>query len=108
MTKCILFTEPDGALTVVHPVEPRTEFESEGEYLSRIAAKAIPPGVAWRAVDVSELPASRTDRGAWRDHGADAGVKVCPARKAAIVAAQAAEVNRKRAELGLPAMPDKQ
>lgn len=78
----IIYTRPDGGLSVVHPVinthtvsistgevvpvpETLTEAEAEQRAWDRLPKDAINP----RWADASELPTDRTFRNAWKDTG---------------------------------------
>ena len=72
----IIYTRPDGGLSVVHPVintypkrEEITEEEAEQRSWDRLPKDAINP----RFVGESEIPTDRAFRNAWEDNG---GVKV--------------------------------
>lgn len=70
MNKRIVFAGPDGVAAIVHPVEQPGADELEADYLARIAAGAVPDGVAWQAIDVAAVSRDRTFRNAWRVVGA--------------------------------------
>ena len=66
----IIYTRPDGGLSVVHPVintHPRregiTETEAEQRAWNKLPKDAINP----RWIDVAEIPTDRTFRNAWKD-----------------------------------------
>lgn len=76
--KCLTYTNADGGLSIVHPVA--RDGETEAETLARVAARSVPPGVAYSIVDVGSLPARRF-RGAWRHGGGRIRVDVSAARE---------------------------
>ena len=67
----IIFTRPDGGLSVVHPVRNTlgetltTDAEIEQRAWDKLPADAINP----QLVDASVIPADRTFRNAWKDEG---------------------------------------
>lgn len=77
MAKVIVWTRPDGGVSVTIPVDSQGAGETEQAWLNRIAAKAqadgaIPAG--WtRAgdVDASSLPSSRQFRNSWQWSGSN-------------------------------------
>lgn len=64
----IIYTRPDGGLTVVHPAkEAKLDTETEAEFVARIAAKDVPSdAVNVQFVDESVIPTDRTFRNAWK------------------------------------------
>ena len=68
----IIYTRPDGGLSVVHPVRNTigetltTDAEIEQRAWDKLPAEAITP----RWADASEIPVDRTFRNAWKDGGA--------------------------------------
>lgn len=69
MAKVIIFTRPVvGGIAVVYPLGQQ-EGESEQDWLARVAAKSVPEGVSWRAVELAELPSDHTLSHAWIDNG---------------------------------------
>jgi hypothetical protein len=71
MNKRILYTNADGGVSVIVPApDAQLEGETENDFLARVAAGAVPEGVPFSIVDVSEVPADRTFRNAWRKSGA--------------------------------------
>lgn len=53
----IIYTNNEGGLSVIHPT---------GELsIEEVAAKDVPPGVAYEMVEDSAIPSDRTFRGAW-------------------------------------------
>lgn len=71
----IIFTGPDGVLSVVHPVRNTlgetltTDAEIEQRAWDKLPEDAINP----QFVDETEIPTDRTFRNAWKDEG---GIKV--------------------------------
>jgi len=72
----IIFSRPDGGLSVVHPVinthgeaDDFTEDQAEQRAWDKLPANAINP----RWIDAADIPADRTFRDAWEDND---GVKV--------------------------------
>ena len=71
----IIFTDSDGALSVVHPVRNTlgetltTDAEIEQRAWDKLPKDAINP----QFVDEAEIPTDRTFRNAWKDEG---GIKV--------------------------------
>jgi len=64
--KRIIYTKPDGSVSVVIPAPMVDETENEEQYISRIAAKDVPASATnVRIVDESEIPQDRTFRSAW-------------------------------------------
>lgn len=97
--KCIIYTRADGALAVVHPADAQREGETEGDWLARIAARSVPAGTPWRAIDTSELPADTgdADRAGWVDSGTS--VTVDPTKAAAAALALLTKIRTEAAEL---------
>ena len=91
MASVIVYTRPEGGVAVVTPLG-RLDDEAEADWLSRVAALAVPAGVAWRAVDESALPSDRAQPETWTDDGAT--VTVDPARVAALAAAARAATRK--------------
>lgn len=67
--KKIIYTRPDGGISVVHPVintapelEPITEAEAEERAWNKLPSDAINP----RFVNETEIPSDRTFRNAWK------------------------------------------
>lgn len=74
--KAIIYTRPDGGLSVVHPVvnsHPTRENITEEEALERALAKIPSDAINPHVVEASAIPTDRTFRNAWEDNG---GVKV--------------------------------
>lgn len=69
MMKKIIYTTPDGSISVVTPVinksEKITEIEAEQRAWDKLPKDAINP----RFVDEAEIPTNRSFRNAWRDDG---------------------------------------
>lgn len=55
----IIYPTPEGGVAIIIPA-PEC-----GLTIEQIAAKDVPPGVAFKIVDVSEIPEDRTFRAAW-------------------------------------------
>lgn len=71
MTKAIIYTRPDGGVSVLHPApRARREGETEDGFAARIAAGCVPGGATdVRIVDAAAIPVDRTFRNAWRVNG---------------------------------------
>ena len=67
--KRILFTRPDGGLSVVTPVINTRENITEDAALERAVKKLPSDAVNVRVVDASEIPTDRSFRNAWEDSG---------------------------------------
>lgn len=68
----IIYTRPDGGLSVVHPVRntiPRLEELTDAEIEQRAWDKLPADVIAPRWADASEIPTDRTFRNAWKDSG---------------------------------------
>ena len=79
-TKRIVYVDTDGTVNVVIPADSgRLPGESMADWLSRVAAASVPPGLTARVIDVSELP-SRRFRNAWRQVANAVGVDLPLAR----------------------------
>jgi len=61
MNKRIIYKTDDGSVSVITPTDEALTFTSVQE----IAKKDVPPGLAYKIVDVSEIPEDRTFRDAW-------------------------------------------
>lgn len=92
-TKRILYTRPDGGLSVLIPA-PASQVpgESEAAWVARVADKDVPQGTSYRIVDTATDPLpSRRWRDAWTDPGAGAVAVDLPRarglRKAELLAA---------------------
>lgn len=83
MNKRIVFTRADGCVSIVVPApKARRAGESEEDFLSRVAARAVPAGTADAAVcDLADIPADRTYRGAWKLAGDGLDVDMPKARE---------------------------
>lgn len=80
--KCIVYTRPDGGVSVIHPA-PQARFadEAEDEFIARIMAKDVPADAKHVCVcDHAELP-DRAHRNAWRQNGKGPPVVGAPARQ---------------------------
>lgn len=68
MSKVIVYARPDGGVSVVHAAPAtRVETETEEQWLQRIAAKVVPPGIDRRTIRIiaaTEIPVDRTFRDA--------------------------------------------
>ena len=82
MTKVILYTRPDGGITVCHPTpETLAKFETEDEAIAYVRGKDIPDGATKiRVVDKSAIPDNRKFRDAWVSGDAEAVVDLPKAR----------------------------
>lgn len=70
--KKIIFTRPDGGLSVVHPVinsYPVREDITEAQAIERAYAKLPQGAINPQIVEVSVLPVDRTFRNAWKQNG---------------------------------------
>jgi len=65
--KRIVYTRPDGGISVLTPAESaRLSGESDDSFLARIQAKDVPlDAINPRLVDANEIPNDRTFRNAW-------------------------------------------
>jgi hypothetical protein len=61
MSKVIIFSPPEGGVAVVSPTEECLRTRT----IQEIAEKDVPAGLAYKIVDVSEIPSDRTFRNAW-------------------------------------------
>lgn len=75
MTQRIIYPTPEGGVAVIIPV-----LES-GLTIEEIAAKDVPAGVQFQIVDVADIPADRTFRGAWEHTEAGVNVSVPKAKE---------------------------
>jgi hypothetical protein len=75
MTKIILFTRPDGGVSVLNLTpETLSKFETEDEAIDYVRRKDVPDDATKvRVIDKSAIPAKRTFRDAWID-GTDKAV----------------------------------
>jgi hypothetical protein len=82
MAKVIVYTRPDGGVSVCVPnPDARQQGETVAAFLQRIAAKDVPADATnVRAADTADLPASRRWRDAWRDVAGAVGVDIPAAR----------------------------
>lgn len=62
MEKRILYKQADGTLCVIIPAPKCLE---TGKTVEEIAAKDVPSGLAYKIVDVDQVPTDRTFRNAW-------------------------------------------
>ena len=94
MMEKILFTRPDGGVTVVTP--------AQGVSIETVLARSIPPDATdVTVVDSAVLPSDRTYRSAWRQSGATVNVDMPLARDIhaeRIAVAQAAEIAHLKVE----------
>lgn len=83
MSKRIVYTRPDGGVSVVQPSpNGRRESETEQEWLDRIVAKDVPADATdVRIVDEADVPADRTFRNAWKRDGNGIGCDMAKARE---------------------------
>ena len=58
MQKRIIYKNSNGGVSIIIPADC-------GLSIEEIAAKDVPAGVAYKIVDVSEIPTDRTFRSAW-------------------------------------------
>lgn len=65
MTQRIIYTNDEGTLVVIIPAPDC------GLTVEQIALKDVPFGKPFKVIDVSELPADRTQRSAWSVDEAD-------------------------------------
>jgi hypothetical protein len=61
MDKRIIYTTPEGSVSVVVPAP------DYAGTLEALASHVVPEGIEWRIVEVEQLPASRNWRNAWTD-----------------------------------------
>ena len=75
MAKVILYTGPDGGVSVITPTpETLAKFETEDEAIAYVRGKDVPDGATKvRVIDKSAIPEKRTFRDAWVD-GTDKAV----------------------------------
>ena len=71
MSKCIVYTRPDGGVTVVHPApEYLARFNSEADGIAAVQLKAVPKdAINIIIVDHTAIPTSRRFRNAWNIQG---------------------------------------
>lgn len=62
MEKRILYKQTDGTLCVIIPAP---KCLATGKTVEQIAAKDVPSGLAYKIVDVDQVPTDRTFRDAW-------------------------------------------
>lgn len=81
--KKIIYTRPDGGLSVVHPApQARLEGESEDGFLQRVLAKDVPSdAINVQIVEEEIVPADRTFRNAWEADGSKISVNMPKARE---------------------------
>lgn len=58
MNKRIIYATDDGGIAIIVPADC-------GLTIEQIAAKDVPAGVAYKIVDVADIPTDRTFRNAW-------------------------------------------
>ena len=82
MTKIILFTRPDGGVSVLHPTpETLSKFGTEDEAIAHVRSKSVPADATdIKVIDESALPANRKFRDAWVSGDAKAAVNMTKAR----------------------------
>ena len=80
--KNIIFTRPDGGVTVRSPSPRRlAEFEDEVEGMAAIQARNLPAGATDVVqVDEADIPTDRTFRNAWKHSGGVFSVDMSSAR----------------------------
>lgn len=66
--KVILYTRPDGGVSVVHPADSgRLKNEAEDVWMERVKERSVPQDATdIRIVDASVIPTDRTFRNAWK------------------------------------------
>lgn len=82
MSKIILFTRPDGGVSVLHPTpETLSKFGTEDEAIAHVRSKSVPTDATEiKVIDESALPANRKFRDAWVSGDAEAAVDMAKAR----------------------------
>jgi len=61
MSQKIIYQTPEGGVAVIHPTA-----EALAKYtINQIAKKDVPAGLAYKIVDVADIPSDRTFRNAW-------------------------------------------
>jgi len=61
MSQKIIYKTPEGGVAVIHP-----SAEALASYsINQIAAKDVPPGLAYKIVNADVIPSDRTFRDAW-------------------------------------------
>ena len=103
MNKRIIYTRPDGGVSVVVPTrEHIARFDTEDDAISEIMARSVPPDATFiSTVEDAELPSDRTFRNAWRQSGSIVSVNIPLARAIhaeRMGAAQSAEIARLKVE----------
>ena len=75
MSKVILYTRPDGGVSIVVPTpETLAKFETEDDAIAHVRGRSVPDDATKiRVIDNSSIPAKRTFRDAWVD-GTDKAV----------------------------------
>jgi len=75
MSKLILYTRPDGGVSIVVPTpETLAKFETEDDAIAHVRGRSVPDDATKiRVIDRSAIPAKRTFRDAWVD-GTDKAV----------------------------------
>lgn len=67
MTKCIIYRNDRGGIAVIHPTPEAVAALG----IDEIARKDVPAGLPYRIVDVSDLPADRSQRALWAVDASD-------------------------------------
>jgi hypothetical protein len=97
--KKIVFTRPDGGVSVVNPApEFVSQFETEEQALQALEFKAVPADATdVVTVDVAGIPTDREFRDAWTQTGGAFGISIAKARTIQLErAAQAIELAETR------------
>lgn len=98
MPKRIVYTRPDGGVSVVTPVRPPRKGETEEDYLTTIQALVVPRDAAGvHVVEEDQMPTDHAYYDAWVSDGTQVTVD---ATLAAAVDARAAEIARRTAARG--------
>ena len=63
MTKCIIYKNDDGGVSVIYPTPEW--LSEEGNTMESLAAKDVPAGKEFKIVSVDDIPSDRTFRNAW-------------------------------------------
>jgi hypothetical protein len=81
--KKIIYTRPDGGLSVVHPApNAKKEDESEDQFIERLVQKDVPADATnVRVVEAAAIPSDRSFRDAWKDEAGAIAVDMPKARE---------------------------
>ena len=80
-TKRIVYVRDDGGISIIIPApEAASQEETEDQFVSRIAAKDVPPGKSFFIVDAASIP-SRRFRNSWESQANTVTVMMSPARQ---------------------------